>query len=453
MMKRMNCFNWMLLTMGAVMLTLFVGGTNARADEPVVDPTGAEAVVKVVDTKGNTLKAAQTLTYKTDAKNIDATVPGYPVADTLREVDVQYNPKLSPFYVSTKFTVNSANDELDSYLVITVHDPVSDSIDKATLEQQLDTTFTTMNEGLAKYIEWYKNGVAFQPDVAVDMDRVASTGVPQTFTIIYDYQQATMPIEYVNDNNGSIVKRDTITGFLGQKGQYKPVLPAGYQLVSYSPINYDLASKQNATLVIHVVPIPPTPVTPSPAPTPAPQPNNNSWNPTTPKPADGKTGLPNYAEVKGDAVYAVKPIYMYSSPNFDKSDRIAKYPKRTRINRPMFVVTGYAKSNGGALRYEVRDVNKHSKYYGKTGYITSNKRYVLNAYYQTMPKNKKITVIAKKGVNAYRTASLNGKATHYKKGTHLHVKRLVKHNLTTRYQLTNGDYVTGNKQLVIQGNY
>lgn len=168
---------------------------------------------------------------------------------------------------------------------------MSDSIDKATLEQQLDTTFTTMNEGLAKYIEWYKNGVAFQPDVAVDMDRVASTGVPQTFTIIYDYQQATMPIEYVNDNNGSIVKRDTITGFLGQKGQYKPVLPAGYQLVSYSPINYDLASKQNATLVIHVVPIPPTPVTPSPAPTPAPQPNNNSWNPTTPKPADGKTGL------------------------------------------------------------------------------------------------------------------------------------------------------------------
>ncbi len=62
----------------------------------------------------------------------------------------------------------------------------------------------------------------------------------------------------------------------------------------------------------------------------------------------------------------------------------------------MFVVTGYAKSNGGALRYEVRDVNKHSKYYGKTGYITSNKRYVLNAYYQTMPKNKKITVIARR---------------------------------------------------------
>ncbi|WP_404819111.1 DUF5776 domain-containing protein [Lentilactobacillus parakefiri] len=30
---------------------------------------------------------------------------------------------------------------------------------------------------------------------------------------------------------------------------------------------------------------------------------------------------------------------------------------------------------------------------------------------------------------------------------------MVKHNLTTRYQLTNGYYVTANKKLIIQGNY
>ena len=61
-------------------------------------------------------------------------------------------------------------------------------------------------------------------------------------------------------------------------------------------------------------------------------------------------------------------------------------------------------------------------------------------------------MIAKKGGNAYRTASLTGKSNHYKKGARLHVKRLVKHNLTTRYQLTNGHYVTANKKFVIQGN-
>ncbi len=180
---------------------------------------------------------------------------------------------------------------------------------------------------------------------------------------------------------------------------------------------------------------------------------NNSWNPTTPNQPNGNTGLPNYAAVKGDAVYATKAIYMYSSPNFTKHNRIAKYTKKTRATRPMFVVTGYDKSNGGALRYKVRDVNKGSKTYGKSGYVTANNKYVGGAYYQTMPKNKKLTVIAKHGINSYRSASLTGKSKHYKKGARLHVKKLVKHNLTTRYQLTNGHYVTGNKKFVIQGNY
>ena len=70
-----------------------------------------------------------------------------------------------------------------------------------------------------------------------------------------------------------------------------------------------------------------------------------------------------------------------------------------------------------------------------------------------MPKNKQVTVIAKKGVNAYQKANLTKKVKHYKTGTRLKVKKLVKHNLTTRYQLTNGNFVTANKKLVIQGNY
>ncbi|MDN6453083.1 MAG: DUF5776 domain-containing protein, partial [Lactiplantibacillus plantarum] len=38
-------------------------------------------------------------------------------------------------------------------------------------------------------------------------------------------------------------------------------------------------------------------------------------------------------------------------------------------------------------------------------------------------------------------------------GTHLRVKKIVKHNLTTRYQLSNGYYITANKKLVTQGTY
>ncbi|MFT8735774.1 MAG: DUF5776 domain-containing protein, partial [Lentilactobacillus hilgardii] len=39
------------------------------------------------------------------------------------------------------------------------------------------------------------------------------------------------------------------------------------------------------------------------------------------------------------------------------------------------------------------------------------------------------------------------------KGIRLTVKKLIKHNLTTRYQLSNGNYVTANKKLIIAGNY
>ncbi len=119
----------------------------------------------------------------------------------------------------------------------------------------------------------------------------------------------------------------------------------------------------------------------------------------------------------------------------------------------MFIVTGYARSNGGALRYKVRDINHHSKTYGKRGYITANRKYIVNAYYKSTPKKKQITVINPKGVNAYKNKNLTKQVKHYKKGSHLRVKKLVKWNLTTRYQLTNGYYVTANKSFIIQGNY
>ncbi|WP_243674594.1 DUF5776 domain-containing protein [Lentilactobacillus kisonensis] len=162
--------------------------------------------------------------------------------------------------------------------------------------------------------------------------------------------------------------------------------------------------------------------------------------------------VPSSTSKKGTAVYATKTIYMYKNATFKKNQRLVKYPKQKRVNRPMFVITDYARSKGGALRYKVKDVNHHSKSAGKIGYITANPNYVSSVYYQSVPKNKKITVIAKKGVHAYKNQSLTGRTKSYKKGAHLTVKKVVKHNLTTRYQLNNGYYVSASKKLVIQEN-
>jgi len=158
---------------------------------------------------------------------------------------------------------------------------------------------------------------------------------------------------------------------------------------------------------------------------------------------DKATAATKPAAVKRSAIYATKKIGFYSNPTFSKATRLHWYTKQTRPNRPQFVVIGYARSKAGTLRYHVRAAN------GQTGYITANDLYVSNTYYKSQPKT--IRVIGKDGIDAYNTVTLKGKIVrHYKCGTTLKIKKIQKHNLTTRLVLSNGTYVTGNKTLVIE---
>lgn len=162
-----------------------------------------------------------------------------------------------------------------------------------------------------------------------------------------------------------------------------------------------------------------------------------------------KLPLPNYAAKKNAAVYAINPVYLYKHADFKKTQRLAGYVKKPRVYRPMFVVTGYARSSTGKLRYEVRDVNHLSKTAGKRGYITANWQYVRPVYYAK--KHSIVTVINPRGVREYRNARLTGKSKLYKQGSVLRVKRIITHNLTTRFVLTNGRYITSNRKLVNMG--
>ncbi|WP_288531013.1 DUF5776 domain-containing protein, partial [uncultured Secundilactobacillus sp.] len=149
------------------------------------------------------------------------------------------------------------------------------------------------------------------------------------------------------------------------------------------------------------------------------------------------------------AVYGLKNMYLYSDPTFSKKNRIASYRAKPRVYRPMWVVVGTARSKAGRLRFKVKDVNHLSATNGKTGYITARKDFVVPVYYQQV--HKTVTVINPRGVNAYTRKNLSGKVTNYKQGTILHVKGIVRHHLTTRYELTNGKFITTNKKYVIYG--
>lgn len=303
----------------------------------------------------------------------------------------------------------------------------------------------------------YMQGVAMRPK---------QHGAGSTVSFIYEKYAANLTIEYLDESGKAMADHPAQTKQLALNAEYSEEAPeiAGYTVIGDKKVTGKISDDTKITFKYKKNAVPPTP-------------NNNKGSNTTVAPAtnsssntgqttsstsqqttaprtlpDG-TQLPNYAATEGTVVYATKSIYMYKHANFKKNQRIAKYPKAKRVNRPMFVVTDYARSNNGTLRYKVKDVNHHSKTAGKVGYITTSRKYVVKVYYASMPKNKKVTVISKKGVNAYKHANLTKKVKNYKTGSHLKVKKIVKHNLTTRYELSNGYYITANKKLVIHGIY
>ncbi|WP_290123396.1 DUF5776 domain-containing protein [Secundilactobacillus silagei] len=81
--------------------------------------------------------------------------------------------------------------------------------------------------------------------------------------------------------------------------------------------------------------------------------------------------------------------------------------------------------------------------------MTANSKYVADSHFRSN-KVKRVRVIGNK-VNSYKDVNLssNKKVRSYKKGTKLNVKRIVKQGRMTRFELNNGRYITGNKQLLI----
>ena len=296
----------------------------------------------------------------------------------------------------------------------------------------------------------------------------------QAIKVVYEYKTtkaAPVTIQYVDEDGNVIHAAEALDGVIGERFDARS---HKMNTISYAGNTYTLdvnksaadsslngifsADKQtikfvyskNITPINPVVPVEPinpvSPVNPLPNPLPKPTPA-----PTPLPQIKPESGLPNYAATKGSATSPVNHIYLYKHSNFKKSDRIAEYVKKPRIYRPMFVVTDYARSITGKLRYKVTDVNHRSKTAGKSGYVTASWKYVRPVYYAS--KHSKITVISPTGVNAYKTEALTGKVKNYKQGTVLNVKGMVKHNLTTRYILTNGKYVTANRKLVNMGRH
>ncbi|GAA3190842.1 DUF5776 domain-containing protein [Lentilactobacillus kefiri] len=273
-----------------------------------------------------------------------------------------------------------------------------------------------------------------------------------TTTYVYEKFANKLTIQYLDENGKPIANQKEQEKMIPLNENYSETAPeiSGYTLTSEKTLTGKLSADTTITFKYKSNKV--TPPTPKPGPStldvkPDVTPSTPEF-PTHPTMPDG-TQLPNYAQVQGGAVYSLKKVYLYKNANFKQSQRIASYTKKPRINRPMFVVLNYAKDNQGRLRYYVKDVNHHSKTAGKKGYITASWSSVRPVYYQS--NHQQITVINPTGVYEYTNKNLTGKVKNVKQGTTLKVTKIIRHNLTTRYQLANGHYITGNRKLVTNG--
>lgn len=112
---------------------------------------------------------------------------------------------------------------------------------------------------------------------------------------------------------------------------------------------------------------------------------------------------------------------------------VKTYAKTSRSQAPVLTVLGLTFAHGQWW------------YHVKGGYILTSA--VTNLYYQHATKRLK----ALHGLYEYTGKHLKRaqRRTHIKKGQTLKVKRLVKVGNITRYQLTNGRYITANKQFIM----
>ncbi|WP_125572672.1 DUF5776 domain-containing protein [Levilactobacillus huananensis] len=136
-------------------------------------------------------------------------------------------------------------------------------------------------------------------------------------------------------------------------------------------------------------------------------------------------------------VYAKQKIYRYQHIDFKKGERVQGYVKKPRIYAPVFKVVGTATSKAGNPRYKLSDGT----------YITAKESHIAKLFWQGKTF-KKLYVVNPKGIWTHTKTTFDDQLKHLNQGTVISVVKQVKDKSMTRYQLSDGTYITGNKRYV-----
>lgn len=177
-----------------------------------------------------------------------------------------------------------------------------------------------------------------------------------------------------------------------------------------------------------------TPTTPS---------NNSSSSSSATNPSDNnsdnntKPEVPKVEGYKSFKIYNKRAVYRYRNVNFKKNQRIKGYKKAPRYKAATFKVVGKTYSKAGNVRYKLSDGS----------YITANHKYVAPLYWRSL--HAKIYSYSPRGIYEYKdtTFAAKNRVRYIKRGTLLKAKKFFKRSDgANRFELTNGHYITANKQ-------
>ncbi|MCL0330082.1 MucBP domain-containing protein [Apilactobacillus xinyiensis] len=398
--------------------------------------------VNYVDANGNKLSDPTTLTgkigdsYTTSAKDI----PGY----TLSKEPTNKTGK----YSADDINVNYEYTKNPTVTTGTVHVNYVDAngnklSDPTTLTGKIGDSYTTS----AKDIQGYT--LSKEPTNKTGKYGADDINVNYEYTKNPTVTTGTVHVNYVDANGNKLSDPTTLTGKIGDSYTTSAKDIPGYTL-SKEPtnktgkydtddvnVNYEYTKNSDNDNI---------PIIVNPSNHDAKNSDNNNIPHNHFRIDKNKT-----SKYHGLAICSIKYINMYSGLNNDLNNRsniVASYIKKTRIKYPMFVVKGvYSYEN--REYYKVVDVNHKSKTNGLIGYITANKHYVIPAYLKS--HTRFITVINPYGVYSSSNVKLNNNLKKYNQGSILKINGIVKHNLTTRYVLPNGNYITGNCRLIELG--
>ena len=488
-MKVQFSLKWLLgllmLVIGFVMISpLSAQAAGFQADAHTIRvplPDGSTVSVPKTDTSPETIPL-----YKSDGtKTSFALAAGDSFATNatlinLNTEKVYYRVAVADYVISTDVQLNVANSSTSVELAVHYVDTENHSL-KPT------QTFSVDNDQVDDFIAGLTSGT---PDVAIDGYQLSDTkSGSHEVTFIYQPDQTSVTFKYIDTAGHALSADKTLSGKPGSA--YTIPDPAGnadlkgYDLKEIqggTPSGTFDTTDQTFTYVYQKAPSPVTPVAPT-TPSVVAAPVTVRYQTTTgtqltqDQVLTGDLGAPYqttqkdfahyqlakiigqptgrfttsaqdvtyvYEPAQGTAIrpfmiYAKRGLYHYASPTFTRAQRLAFVKQQPRVKAATFKVVDTATSTTGKLRYRLADGT----------YITANPNFVANLYWQGT-QYRQLRVTNPQGAYLYATTrfSTQNRRTHLKKGKTVTVRRIIHTGMTTRYQLTSGQYITGNKQWV-----